>query len=195
MTKATNPHRKIGYVRVSDNEQNEALQVDALKHAGCSAIYGDHGVSGSQVSRKGLKAILSDLEAGDTLVVWKLDRLGRSTLHLLKLVDDLRKRGVFFQAVTQGIDTSTPVGRMVYGHLAVNAEFELEQIRERTKAGMAAAKARGVHVGRPRKLSQGQISRARLILSLNASDLQSISKAYGVSAKTLKRAIDNKSTL
>lgn len=191
MTNAKNSNRKIGYVRVSDNEQNEALQVDALKHAGCSAIYGDHGVSGSQVSRKGLKAVLSDLEAGDTLVVWKLDRLGRSTLHLLKLVDDLRKRDIFFQAITQGIDTSTPVGRMVYGHLAVNAEFELEQIRERTKAGMAAAKARGVHIGRPKKLTKAQIRKARARLNVDLDDLKSLSKHFGVSPKTLKRAIDS----
>lgn len=143
--------RKIGYVRVSDKDQSEALQIDALTAAGCDAIFGDHGVSGAIKTRVGLDDMLASLEAGDTLVVWKLDRLGRSTIHLLQLLSDLRDRGVDFQAITQGIDTTTAVGRMLYGQLAVFAEFERNLISERTKAGMAAAKARGVHVGRPRK--------------------------------------------
>lgn len=144
--------QKVGYVRVSDEDQSENLQIDALNAAGCDVIYGDHGVSGAIPNRKGLEDMLSDLDEGDTLVVWKLDRLGRSTIHLLQLLDDLRKRGVDFQAITQGIDTTTAVGRMLYGQLAVFAEFEREQISERTKAGMRTAKARGVHVGRPRKV-------------------------------------------
>ncbi len=142
--------RKIGYVRVSDKDQSEDLQIDALKNAGCDLIYGDHGVSGAITKRCGLDHVLASLEAGDTLVVWKLDRLGRSTIHLLQLLSDLRDRGVDFQALTQGIDTTTAVGRMLYGQLAVFAEYERSLISERTKAGMAAAKARGVHVGRPK---------------------------------------------
>lgn len=145
--------RKIGYVRVSDKDQTEALQIDALKAAGCDAIYGDHGVSGVITKRQGLDEVLSCLKKRDTLVVWKLDRLGRSTIHLLQLLSDLRDRGIDFQAITQGIDTTTAVGRMLYGQLAVFAEYERTLISERTKAGMAAAKARGVHVGRP-KLSK-----------------------------------------
>lgn len=137
--------RKIGYVRVSDRDQTEALQINALKAAGCDAIYGDHGVSGVVTKRRGLEEVLNRLEEGDTLVVWKLDRLGRSTIHLLQLLSDLRDRGVDFQAITQGIDTTTAVGRMVYGQLAVFAEYERNLISERTKAGMAAAKARGFH--------------------------------------------------
>lgn len=148
-----NGGRKIGYVRVSDKDQSENLQIDALKAAGCSVIYGDHGVSGAITKRCGLDEMLDSLEAGDTLVVWKLDRLGRSTIHLLQLLSDLRDRGVDFQAITQGIDTTTAVGRMLYGQLAVFAEYERSLISERTKAGMAAAKARGVHIGRP-KLSK-----------------------------------------
>ena len=142
--------RKIGYVRVSDKDQSEALQVDALKAAGCDVVFGDHGVSGTIIERRGLDDMLSSLETGDTLVVWKLDRLGRSTIHLLQLLSELRDRGIDFQAITQGIDTTTAVGRMLYGQLAVFAEYERSLISERTKAGMAAAKARGVHVGRPR---------------------------------------------
>lgn len=146
-----NSGQKIGYVRVSDRDQTEALQIDALKLAGCDVIYGDHGVSGKITKRKGLSDLLAALKEGDTLMVWKLDRLGRSTLHLLTLLDDLRRRGIDFHIITQGIDTRTALGRMVFGQLAVFAEYERNLISERTKAGMAAAKARGVHVGRPRK--------------------------------------------
>jgi DNA invertase Pin-like site-specific DNA recombinase len=148
--------RKVGYVRVSDKDQSEALQVDALKAVGCDVIYGDHGVSGKIRKRVGLDEMLSCLKSGDTLAVWKLDRLGRSTIHLLQLLSDLRARGVDFHAITQGIDTTTAVGRMLYGQLAVFAEYERSLISERTKAGMAAAKARGVHVGRPRNSKYGK---------------------------------------
>ena len=143
---------KVGYVRVSDADQTLNLQIDALREAGCKVIYSDHGISGAKIKRKGLNDLLKDLKEGDTLCVWKIDRLGRSTVHLLLLLDDLRKRGVGFISLTQGIDTTTALGRMVYGQLALFAEFEREQISERTKAGMQAAKARGVHIGRPRKL-------------------------------------------
>jgi DNA invertase Pin-like site-specific DNA recombinase len=143
--------RRLGYVRVSDEDQTENLQLDALNTAGCSAIYRDHGVSGAKAHRPGLDALLDDLQPGDTLIVWKLDRLGRSTLHLFQILSDLRERDIDFVSLTQGIDTTTAVGRMLYGQLAVFAEFEREQISDRTKAGMAAAKKRGVHVGRPRK--------------------------------------------
>ncbi|WP_417261448.1 recombinase family protein [Celeribacter sp.] len=144
--------RKIGYVRVSDKDQTEALQLDALKAAGCDQIFVDHGVSGATTKRDGLSQLMAELREQDTLVVWKLDRLGRSTIHLLQILNDLRDMGVDFFAVTQGIDTRTAVGRMIYGQLAVFAEYERSLISERTKAGMAAAKARGVHVGRPKRL-------------------------------------------
>lgn len=137
---------KIGYIRVSDHEQTESLQIDALTAAGCDVIYGDHGGSGAIRNRKGLTEVLAELKEGDTLVVWKLDRLGRSTVHFLLLLDELRSRGVDFQAITQGIDTTTAMGRMVYGQLAVFAEFEREQTSERTKAGMEdAASILAVH--------------------------------------------------
>lgn len=181
--------RKIGYVRVSDAEQTENLQIDALKLAGCDVIYGDHGVSGSIKQRKGLDDLLASLNRGDALVVWKLDRLGRSTIHLLQLLDDLRQRGVDFQAITQGIDTTTAVGRMLYGQLAVFAEFEREQIRERTKAGMAAAKARGVHIGRPRKLTAKQVNDARRRLVSRSDTITHMAASYGVAPLTLSRAL------
>ncbi|ATG43644.1 recombinase family protein [Phaeobacter piscinae] len=188
-TPQTSTGKKIGYVRVSDTDQTEDLQVDALKLAGCDVIYGDHGVSGAIRVRKGLDEMLTSLEAGDTLVVWKLDRLGRSTIHLLQLLDDLRRRGVDFQAITQGIDTTTSVGRMLYGQLAVFAEFEREQIRERTKAGMAAAKARGKHIGRPRKLTEDQIAYARRQLATQRDTVAHMATSYGVAPITLSRAV------
>lgn len=181
--------RKIGYVRVSDAEQTEDLQIDALHAAGCTTIYGDHGVSGKIIKRKGLDDLLTSLQAGDTLVVWKLDRLGRSTIHLLQLLDDLRKRGIDFQALTQGIDTTTAVGRMLYGQLAVFAEFEREQISERTKAGMKAAKARGKHIGRPRKLTDRQIAMAKSKLETRSDTITHMAKNYGVAPVTLSRAL------
>jgi len=143
--------RKIGYIRVSDADQSEALQIDALRDAGCVKLYTDHGVSGAKLARPALEQMLNDLSEGDTLTVWKLDRLGRSTIHLLSIMDDLLDRGINFHAITQGIDTSTAVGRMIFGQLAVFAEYERSLISERTKAGMRAAKERGVHVGRPKK--------------------------------------------
>ena len=144
-------NRRLGYVRVSDEDQTENLQLDALNAAGCTTLYRDHGISGAQAHRPGLDALLANLCPGDTLVVWKLDRLGRSTLHLFQILSELRQRDIDFVSLTQGIDTTTAIGRMLYGQLAVFAEFEREQISDRTKAGMAAAKKRGVHVGRPRK--------------------------------------------
>ncbi|MGH1466139.1 MAG: recombinase family protein [Cognatishimia sp.] len=142
--------RKIGYIRVSDKDQTEALQIDALNAEGCDLIFSDHGVSGGKFDRPALDDMMKELQSGDTLTVWKLDRLGRSTIHLLQILNELRERGVNFHAITQGLDTRTAVGRMIYGQLAVFAEYERSLISERTKAGMAAAKARGVHVGRPR---------------------------------------------
>ncbi len=181
--------RKIGYVRVSDKDQTEGLQIDALKQAGCDVIYGDHGVSGSIAKRKGLDELLDSLQADDTLIVWKLDRLGRSTIHLLQMLDDLRQRGVDFKAITQGIDTTTAVGRMLYGQLAVFAEFEREQIRERTKAGMEAARKRGKHIGRPRKLTAKQIAYARGQLTMQKDTITHMAQGYGVAPITLSRAV------
>lgn len=181
--------RKIGYARVSDREQTEDLQIDALKLAGCDVIYGDHGVSGAIRTRKGLEDLLASLEPGDTLCVWKLDRLGRSTIHLLQMLDDLRKRGIDFQAITQGIDTTTAVGRMLYGQLAVFAEFEREQISERTKAGMRAAKARGKHIGRPKKLTEAQIAQARSQIASRQETVSHLARSYGVAPLTLSRAV------
>lgn len=180
---------KIGYIRVSDHDQTEALQIDALNASGCSVIYGDHGVSGAVKERKGLTEVLAELKEGDTLVVWKLDRLGRSTVQLLLLLEELRNRGVDFQAITQGIDTTTSIGRMVYGQLAVFAEFEREQTRDRTKAGMAAAKRRGKHVGRPRKLTPAQVAHAAAQIAQGKENISGMAEMFGVCSLTLSRAL------
>lgn len=180
---------KIGYVRVSDNEQTQDLQIDALKLAGCDVIYGDHGVSGACAKRKGLDDVLANLSGGDTLVVWKLDRLGRSTVHLLLLLDALRKRGVDFVSVTQGIDTTTAVGRMVYGQLALFAEFEREQISERTRAGMEAARKRGKHIGRPRKLTDEQVFAAKELIKAGSTTITELAHRFDVSPAAISRAL------
>lgn len=181
--------KKIGYVRVSDKDQSEALQLDALNAAGCEVIYGDHGVSGAIANRCGLEEMLATLKSGDTLVVWKLDRLGRSTIHLLQLLSDLRNRGIDFQALTQGIDTTTAVGRMLYGQLAVFAEFEREQISDRTKAGMVAAKKRGVKIGRPNALSDKQIAEIKQLVSDGDVSRSELAERFKVSKQTIARVI------
>lgn len=180
---------KIGYIRVSDNDQTEALQIDALQAAGCTLIYGDHGVSGAVKNRKGLQDVLAELKEGDTLAVWKLDRLGRSTVQLILLLEELRERGVDFQALTQGIDTTTSIGRMLYGQLAVFAEFEREQTSDRTKAGMAAAKRRGKHVGRPLKLTPAQVAHASDQIANKHETISGMAEMFGVAHHTLARAL------
>lgn len=180
---------KVGYVRVSSNEQTEALQIDALRTAGCERIYGDHGVSGAVRNRKGLDAVLAALREGDILTVWKVDRLGRTTLQLLTILDDLRARGIGFQAISQGIDTTTPLGRMVFGQLAVFAEFERELIRERTKEGMEAARRRGVRIGRPRKLSNDEAELAAARLARESLPLGELALELKVARSTLARAL------
>ena len=178
---------KVGYVRVSDKDQTLNLQMDALTLVGCKVIYADHGISGRKIKRKGLDELLKDLKKDDTLCVWKIDRLGRSTVHLLLLLYDLRKRGVNFISTTEGIDTTTALGRMVYGQLALFAEFEREQISERTKAGMRAARARGVHIGRPRKLTKENISEAKRCIEKHP--IETIAAKLDVSVSTLTRAL------
>lgn len=189
MNQDENSGRKLGYVRVSDKDQTEALQLDALKAAGCELIFTDHGVSGTKTRREGLDDLLATLTKGDTLVVWKLDRLGRSTIHLLQVLNDLRDRGVGFLALTQGIDTRTAVGRMIYGQLAVFAEYERSLISERTKAGMAAARDRGCKIGRPRRLSASEARACARRIASEAITCAALARELDVSPQTLHRAI------
>lgn len=153
----------VGYVRVSTNDQNTALQRNALECAGCELIFEDK-ISGKTSERPGLKRALKMLEKGDTLVVWKLDRLGRSIRHLVVLVEDLWERAINFRSLTDSIDTSTPMGRFFFHVMGALAEMERELIIERTRAGLAAARAEGRIGGRRPKLTKEQWEQAgRLI--------------------------------
>ena len=181
----------IGYIRVSDDEQNEDLQIDALRDAGCEKLYGDHGVCGAVVQRKGLDAVLEDLREGDTFVVWKFDRLGRSAVFLLLLADEFRQRGIHFKSATEGYDALSFEGRLNYGIRALFAEHEREVIRERTKAGMQAARRRGKHIGRPRKLEPCQIEQVRLLKQHCHTNAQ-IAENLGVSPRTITRTMNQK---
>ncbi len=156
--------RLIGYARVSTDEQTTALQLDALRAAGCAAIYED-SASGASRSRPGLSRAIEDLAAGDTLVVWRLDRLGRSLRDLLDISEMLRDRDVALRSLTDHIDTGTAAGRMLYAVLGAVAQFERDVFPERTVAGMRAAKNRGEHIGRPLALKPAQVREARTMLS------------------------------
>ncbi len=181
---------KLGYARVSTDEQNLDLQIEALTAAGCAAVHQDKA-PGNRADCKALRTLLKKCQAGDVLVVWKLDRLGRSLIDLVSLVEELRIRGVGLQVLTgQGasIDTTRPEGRMIFGIMASMAEFERELIRERTRAGMQAAKRRGVRIGRPPKLSEDEIAYAAALLATGQKN-DSIAKSMGVSPSTLRRSL------
>ncbi len=175
----------IGYVRVSTNDQNTALQRNALDSAGCELIFEDK-ISGKSPDRPGLKKVLRMLSEGDTLVVWKLDRLGRSMRHLVVLVEELRERRVNFRSLTDSIDTSTPMGRFFFHVMGALAEMERELIVERTRAGLAAARAEGRIGGRKPKLTNEQWAQAgRLIAS--GETRQRVAIIYDVGMSTLYR--------
>lgn len=175
--------RRIGYVRISDDSQNTALQLDAMKAAGCDVLFTDSGVSGRSDKRLGLARALAALREDDTFVVWKIDRIGRIDTELLLMRDQFRKRRITLVSITQGIDTGTAVGRLAYGQLALFAAFELEQLSERTRAGMAAARARGRHVGR---LSNRVICEAHR-LARKDRPLDEVAAEYGVAAEVLRK--------
>ena len=143
---------KIGYARVSTQEQSLALQLDALQKAGCRKVY-EEIISGARVERPVLQDLLTHLRDGDVLMIWKLDRLGRSLRHLIEVVTDLAQRGIGFQSLQENLDTTTSSGKLVFHMFGALAEFERDLIRERTQAGLVAARARGRLGGRPRGLS------------------------------------------
>ena len=154
---------KIGYCRVSTDDQNPDLQLAALKRAGCKRIFTDKA-SGTHVTRPELIKCLKALHAGDVLIVWKLDQFGRSLRDFIGLLDDLKARGVAFRSLTEAIDTAIPTGRAMWQMVGILAELERSLIQERTKAGRAEAKARGVKMGRKPKLSPHQVAHARTLL-------------------------------
>ncbi len=186
-----NTDMKIGYARVSTEEQNLELQRQALKTAGCEIIYEDKGISGASTERHGLSEALEQMRKDDILVVWKLDRLGRSLAHLINLIDRIGKAGSGFQCLTEAIDTTTAGGTLVFHMMGALAEFERSLIAERTKAGMKAAKKGGKHLGRPRKLTSAQINHAREMIESGQLTKAYMADLYSVHPSTLYRALQD----
>ena len=180
---------KIGYVRVSTPDQNIDLQVDALEGAGCEKIFRDQGVSGSKLSRVGLDEALAALKEGDVLTVWKLDRLGRSLQDLIQLVNDLAGRGVGFASLSEAIDTTTVNGKLFFHIFGALAEYERGLNRERTIAGLEAAKKRGKHVGRTNALTPDQVAHAGRMIKSKEQSVSGMANILNVNRKTLRRAL------
>lgn len=179
---------KIGYARVSTDDQNPDLQLDALRLAGCERIYTDKGQSGGKRSRPQLDKCLADLKPGDVLTVWKFDRLGRSLQHLVSVLEDLQGRGVGFLSLTEAIDTSSAAGRLLGHIIGALAEFERALIAERTRAGIKAAKRRGVKLGRKPSLSPEQIAHARKLIEAGESP-GTVARLLGVARSTLYKSL------
>lgn len=178
----------IGYARVSTTEQNLDLQKDALKAAGCSRIFTDQ-LSGSKADRPGLKQAMDYLREGDTLVVWRLDRLGRSLQHLIDTVKVLQERQIDLIVLQEKIDTTSAGGRLFFHIFGALAEFERDLIRERTQAGLLAARARGRTGGRPPAMTPEKVAMARQLMADPANSITKICHALGVSRATLYRAV------
>ena len=177
----------IGYARVSTNEQNLDLQRDALQKVGCEQIYTD-SVSGTKAHRPGLENALSHLRSGDTLVVWRLDRLGRSLRHLIDTVTELQDKGIGFKSLTESIDTTTSGGKLIFHIFGALAEFEREIIRERTQAGLQSARARGRRGGPKYKLTDKQVAIARQLYDSHPP-VKEICKTLGISRATFYRYV------
>lgn len=177
---------RIGYARVSSDDQNLNLQRDALKQAGCERIY-EEKQSGAKADRAELQRLFDSLRAGDTLTVWRLDRLGRSIKDLIEIVEKLEALGVGFQSLTENIDTTTSGGKLVFHIFAALAEFERTLIRERTRAGLKAARARGRQGGRPTVLSEQKRKMAQALRDDPTQSVQAICKALGISRTTFYR--------
>jgi DNA invertase Pin-like site-specific DNA recombinase len=174
---------------VSTEEQFLDLQRDALRAAGCAEVLEDRGASGAARERPGLTRALAACEPGDVLVVWRLDRLGRSLQHLIETVAELGARYVGFRSLTEAIDTTTPGGRLTFHLFGALAEFERELIAERTRAGIAAARRRGVRLGRPRRLDHHQVRHAAKLIDEGEETVAGAAALLGVGRNTLGRAL------
>jgi len=181
----------VGYARVSTWDQNSDLQVDALTEIGCSRIFTDHA-SGTRTDRPQLEACLDYARPGDTVVVWRLDRLGRSLRHLVDTVSGFEERGVGFRSLTEAIDTTTSTGRLVFHIFCALAEFERDLIVDRTQAGLAAARARGKVAGRKPKLSPDQVAVAQRLHEDGKHNISEIASVLGVSRATIYRRLPAK---
>jgi DNA invertase Pin-like site-specific DNA recombinase len=180
----------IGYARVSTTDQNMALQLNALRDAGVDQVFRDQGVSGSTSARPGLDRCLAHLRDGDVLTVWKLDRLGCNTQHVLAVVDQLTSRGIGFRSITEGLHTDGPMGTAMLTIMGAFAQLERDTMIERTRAGLAAAAANGRKGGRPRKIDDADAAKARKLREkgITATD---IAKMLGVSRATVYRYLSD----
>jgi DNA invertase Pin-like site-specific DNA recombinase len=182
--------QRIGYARVSIDDQNLALQTDALEAVGCGAIYKDIA-SGNSSQRLELGYCLKALRAGDTLVVWRLDRLGRSLSDLVHILADLERQGVFFESLMERIETTSATGKLVFHVFAALSEFERNLIRERTHAGLAAARSRGRKGGRKPKLNDKDIKQIRALYDSQTVPIGDIANQFGISRTTLYKHVGN----
>ncbi|EPX75637.1 recombinase family protein [Salipiger mucosus] len=177
---------RVGYARVSTQDQKPELQLDALTKAGCEKVFVEKA-SGAQRDRPELKAAIDYMREGDTLVVWKLDRLARSMKQLIETVEGLDARGIGFRSITEAIDSTTPGGKLVFHIFGALAEFERSIIRERTSAGLEAARSRGRTGGRPPKLTESDLRAARAMLQDGSITVTDVAKQLRVSPATLYR--------
>ncbi len=178
----------VGYARISTTDQTLDLQRDALTKAGCSKIFTDTA-SGAKSEREGLTESISYVRAGDTLIVWKLDRLGRSLKDLIERITELNNRHIGFKSITENIDTTTSGGKLIFHIFGALAEFERDIIRERTNAGLEAARSRGRKGGRPRALTPQKIQVARTLYADKSTAVSEICKMLGISRHTLQRYV------
>lgn len=183
-------NQNIGYARVSTLEQNLDLQKNALTEAGCNTIYAET-VSGSSAQRPELEQCLKALRPGDTLVVWRLDRLGRSLADLVDTITKLEQKGVSFKSLRENIETKSATGKLIFHVFASLAEFEKNLIRERTMAGLQAARARGKKGGRKPALSEKQVREIKRLFSDPEIPVTQIAERYGVSRTTIYKAVKN----
>jgi DNA invertase Pin-like site-specific DNA recombinase len=181
----------IGYARVSTQDQTLNLQLDALEKIGCSKIFTDTA-SGSSTDRKGLEEALEFVREGDMLVVWRLDRLGRSLKHLIETITILSSKGIGFKSITESIDTTTSGGKLIFHIFGALAEFERDIIRERTQAGLIAARARGRLGGRPKALNAKKVSIAQALYNDKNNSINDICKTLNISRATLYRYVKTK---
>lgn len=179
---------RFGYARVSTLDQDESLQMDELNAYGCDRVFVDK-VCGKLESRPALDEMLAHLRAGDTVVVWRLDRLGRSLRHLIDVVSDLDRRGVALASLRESIDTSTPGGKLIFHVFGALAEFERDLIRERTTAGLAAARARGRTGGRPSVWTAEKLRTAHAMYDSGDHDIASIARVLNMSRATVYRGL------
>src|SRR5512143_2857552 len=178
----------VGYARVSTTDQTLDLQKDALEKAGCERIFTDTA-SGAKAERVGLDQALGYVRKGDTLVVWRLDRLGRSLRHLIETITKLNERGIGFKSITEAIDTTTSGGKLIFHIFGALAEFERDIIRERTQAGLTAARARGRKGGRPKALTPKEVQQALTLYNAKTHTIDEICRTLNISRATLYRSI------